>query len=225
MSIACTKSVHRNGSRCRPDHSFRIATRNVRCGTEEVADLLSQEQLGRVNENEAAKKQIEKAIRITEEEKDKLTEEEVDKLVEAVLDEQRFTLTGLTYLRDLSKNGDDSGRQGSGMESGLHRTSAWATEVRRFRLQSSRRSTRCTLSFWDWCSVSLGRFMANRGIEPSTPVKFSLGLVQLGLGFGVFWWGSHALPTATAWSPSAGCSSATCFTPPVNCASRPSAWA
>ena len=29
-----------------------------------------------------------------------------------------------------------------------------------------------------------------RGWEPSTPVKFSLGLLQLGLGFGVFWYGT-----------------------------------
>jgi POT family proton-dependent oligopeptide transporter len=34
---------------------------------------------------------------------------------------------------------------------------------------------------WTW----LGR----RGLEPSTPVKFGLGLVQLGAGFGAFWQG------------------------------------
>lgn len=28
------------------------------------------------------------------------------------------------------------------------------------------------------------------GLEPSTPVKFSLGLLQLGLGFGAFWYGA-----------------------------------
>jgi POT family proton-dependent oligopeptide transporter len=33
---------------------------------------------------------------------------------------------------------------------------------------------------WAWLGV--------RGLEPSTPVKFSLGLVQLGLGFGVLWY-------------------------------------
>lgn len=30
--------------------------------------------------------------------------------------------------------------------------------------------------------------LSRRGLEPSTPVKFSLGLLQLGLGFAVFWW-------------------------------------
>jgi len=35
----------------------------------------------------------------------------------------------------------------------------------------------------------LWSFLAARGLEPSTPVKFSLGLLQLGLGFGAFWYG------------------------------------
>jgi POT family proton-dependent oligopeptide transporter len=33
--------------------------------------------------------------------------------------------------------------------------------------------------------------LAARGLEPSTPVKFSLGLLQLGLGFGAFWYGAQ----------------------------------
>ncbi len=35
---------------------------------------------------------------------------------------------------------------------------------------------------WGWMNV--------RGIEPSTPVKFALGLIQLGLGFACFWYGA-----------------------------------
>jgi len=35
---------------------------------------------------------------------------------------------------------------------------------------------------WGWLGA--------RGIEPSTPVKFALGLAQLGLGFGAFWYGA-----------------------------------
>jgi POT family proton-dependent oligopeptide transporter len=34
--------------------------------------------------------------------------------------------------------------------------------------------------------------MAARGLEPSTPVKFALGLLQLGAGFGVLWLGAEA---------------------------------
>jgi POT family proton-dependent oligopeptide transporter len=39
--------------------------------------------------------------------------------------------------------------------------------------------------------TALWTMLANRGLEPSTPVKFSLGLLQLGLGFGVFWYGAQ----------------------------------
>ncbi len=34
-------------------------------------------------------------------------------------------------------------------------------------------------------------FLAKRGWEPSTPVKFSLGLLQVGLGFAAFWYGAQ----------------------------------
>jgi POT family proton-dependent oligopeptide transporter len=37
----------------------------------------------------------------------------------------------------------------------------------------------------------LWSFLAARGREPSTPVKFALGLLQLGLGFGAFWYGAQ----------------------------------
>ena len=36
----------------------------------------------------------------------------------------------------------------------------------------------------------LWTLLAGRGWEPSTPVKFALGLLQLGLGMGVFWYGT-----------------------------------
>lgn len=39
--------------------------------------------------------------------------------------------------------------------------------------------------------TSLWTFLGKRGLEPSTPVKFSLGLLQLGLGFAAFWYGAQ----------------------------------
>jgi len=38
---------------------------------------------------------------------------------------------------------------------------------------------------------ALWTFLGTRGLEPSTPVKFSLGLMQLGLAFGAFWYGAQ----------------------------------
>ncbi|HHO54108.1 MAG TPA: hypothetical protein ENK18_25365, partial [Deltaproteobacteria bacterium] len=37
---------------------------------------------------------------------------------------------------------------------------------------------------------ALWLFLGSRGAEPSTPVKFSLGLLQLGMGFAVLWYGA-----------------------------------
>ena len=39
--------------------------------------------------------------------------------------------------------------------------------------------------------TALWGYLGKRGIEPSTPVKFSLGLFQLGLGFGGFRYGAQ----------------------------------
>jgi POT family proton-dependent oligopeptide transporter len=40
--------------------------------------------------------------------------------------------------------------------------------------------------------TALWGFLGKRGLEPSTPVKFALGLLQLGLGFGAFWYGAQS---------------------------------
>jgi proton-dependent oligopeptide transporter, POT family len=39
--------------------------------------------------------------------------------------------------------------------------------------------------------TGLWGFLGKRGLEPSTPVKFGLGLLQIGLGFGAFWYGAQ----------------------------------
>ena len=48
--------------------------------------------------------------------------------------------------------------------------------------------------------TALWAFLGARGLEPSTPVKFSLGLLQLGLGFGVALVRRPESPTRAAWS-------------------------
>lgn len=48
--------------------------------------------------------------------------------------------------------------------------------------------------------TALWGFLAARKMEPSTPVKFSLGLIQLGLGFVAFWYGAaHADSRGMVW--------------------------
>jgi POT family proton-dependent oligopeptide transporter len=40
--------------------------------------------------------------------------------------------------------------------------------------------------------TGLWDFLGRRGLEPGAPVKFALGLLQLGLGFGAFWYGAQS---------------------------------
>lgn len=40
--------------------------------------------------------------------------------------------------------------------------------------------------------TAIWNFLGARGLEPSTPFKFALGLLQLGLGFVSVWWGAQA---------------------------------
>ncbi len=40
-------------------------------------------------------------------------------------------------------------------------------------------------------ATALWGYLGSRGREPSTPLKFALGLLQLGLGFGAFWYGTQ----------------------------------
>ena len=47
---------------------------------------------------------------------------------------------------------------------------------------------------------ALWSFLGSRGLEPSTPVKFALGIIQLGLGFGALWYGTqHATDRGMVW--------------------------
>lgn len=47
---------------------------------------------------------------------------------------------------------------------------------------------------------ALWGFLGSRGLEPNTPVKFSLGLIQLGMGFLALWFGStHCDPRGMVW--------------------------
>jgi POT family proton-dependent oligopeptide transporter len=43
--------------------------------------------------------------------------------------------------------------------------------------------------------TALWGFLGARGLEPSAPAKFALGLLQLGLGFGAIWYGAQTADT------------------------------
>jgi dipeptide/tripeptide permease len=168
--------------------------------------LLTQEQLGQVNENLQFKIQIERAIRAEEKAKGKLSSEDVDKLVRAVVDNQRFTMTGLTYLRAAAGRAEAPAKDQLAAAAGAE--SQAADKVVEWKVAPTNVGMGCggsevpasifqavnpiyILVFGLVFSV-LWSVLANAGLEPSTPVKFSMGLIQLGLGFAAFWWGAQS---------------------------------
>ena len=157
--------------------------------------LLTQEQLGRMNGNSAARQQIEQAIRSEEqrkaaEENKTVNAQHVDELVQAVLKENRFTMTGLLYLQRAA------GRPEAPL---TDKVLEWKVESSNVGMgiaddempASVFQSVNAIFIVLFGMAVSfVWSFLAARGLEPSTPVKFSLGLIQLGLGFAAFWWGA-----------------------------------
>jgi POT family proton-dependent oligopeptide transporter len=153
--------------------------------------LLTQEQLGQINSAPGAQARIEQAIREEEKKKEKLSREETDNLVRDVLSDDRFTLTGLTYLRAAAARPDAS-------EQDL----VWEWKVTPENVGMGYGGSEIPASIFQAVNPIyillfglvfsiLWSVLANVGLEPSTPVKFSLGLMQLGLGFGAFWWGAQ----------------------------------
>ena len=115
-----------------------------------------------------------------------------EKTVDAVKKDQRLTMTGLTYLREYATNPvinattDEKiidwqySKQNIGMSVG-------GSEVPASVFQSV--NPILILIFGLVFSLLWG-YLSSKGMEPSTPVKFALGLIQLGLGFACFWWGA-----------------------------------
>jgi POT family proton-dependent oligopeptide transporter len=159
--------------------------------------LLSQAQLGRVNGNGAARRQIEDAIRREEarkaaEQQKTLDSRQVDALVGAVIGEERFTITGLTYLRKAAAHADALAAakvlEWSVVPSNVGMGLGGA-EIPASVFQSV---NPIYIMIFGLAFSVLWSGLAARGCEPSTPVKFSLGLLQLGLGFAAFWWGAKS---------------------------------
>jgi dipeptide/tripeptide permease len=168
---------------------FRIpfATRDAEL---RALPLLSQEQLGRRYDNPAMTRQIETAIRSEEKEKANKTQEEIKKLVDTVGKKDILTMTSLTYLREAALRDSTRPEEQSvewvvnGENVGM---AVGGSEIPAPVFQSV--NPIYILIFGILFSALWG-FLAVRGLEPSTPFKFALGLLQLGLAFAAFWYGA-----------------------------------
>jgi POT family proton-dependent oligopeptide transporter len=157
--------------------------------------LLSQEQLGHRYGNNSLTDQIVATARSEEKEKQKKTSEEIDSIVGALRNDNVLTMTSLTYLREaaLRENaGPDQQKvewvvtpENVGMAVG-------GAEIPAGVFQSI---NPIYILLFGVVFSALWGFLSVRGLEPSTPFKFALGLFQLGLAFVAFWYGAHAADT------------------------------
>jgi POT family proton-dependent oligopeptide transporter len=161
--------------------------------------LLGQEQLGYVNAHasylplleKAVRADAEKAIAAKETDEAKAKErEKTEKLVVKLNEDQRITMTALSALRSQAGNdkaaADDKvvtwtvAKEHVGMGLGM-------AEIPASEFQAA---NPIFILLFGLVFSALWTWLGSRKLEPSTTVKFSLGLLQLGLGFGVLWWGA-----------------------------------
>lgn len=151
--------------------------------------LLTQEQIGHRNASPSMKPRIGEAIRIEEKRKGNLTEREVDQLVDSATREDRLTMSGLTYLRAAAAAPGGSVTlqwmvtpDNLGMAIGGSESPASVFQA----------VNPVYILLFGIAFSALWTFLGRIDLEPSTPLKFSLGLLQLGLGFGAFWYGAQS---------------------------------
>ena len=177
--------------------TFRVA---LKAGdAERDFPLLGQEQLGHKNADPAMKAAIVKEIRREQAKKaaeldgDKLTKLNADyaELVTNIQKYEVLTMTGLTYLRNAVRKEEitDAARtivwtlapENVGMAYG-------GAEIPASEFQAI---NPIYILVFGLFFTALWAFLGKRGRDPSAPVKFAFGLLQLGLGFGALWYGAN----------------------------------
>ncbi|MCB9592971.1 MAG: MFS transporter [Sandaracinaceae bacterium] len=160
--------------------------------------LLSQEQLGMANGNPAMNEQIARAIRAVEAhrnvnrgEDDRVSDAQMEALAEAVRESDTFTMTGLTYLRaaqDPELGVEDIAVVEWEVTEGNVGMGLGASEIPASEYQAA---NPIYIILFGLPFSALWAFLATRKRDPSTPVKFALGIAQLAIGFGIFYWGAQ----------------------------------
>jgi len=158
-------------------------------------EYLSQEYLGHVNATASFRGQVEKSIRAVEgaKEPDKqMKPEELAETIEQVNTYPTVTMTALTYLREAAKNEkatvEDKVVEWTFDKSAVGEIGLGGSEVPASVYQSV---NAIYIMIFGLVFTALWGFLGARGLEPSTPVKFSLGLLQLGAGFALLYVGAQ----------------------------------
>lgn len=157
--------------------------------------LLSQEQLGFINADTSMWRTLREAMLLVEHHRNKtrenpLSDTQVLQAYEALKKEGIFTLTALTYLREAAALSPDERFQTVQWlitEQNIGMGIAYA-EVPASEFQAA---NPIYILLFGLLFSALWNYLEKRGRDPSAPVKFSLGLLQLGAGFLLFWLGTH----------------------------------
>ncbi len=150
-------------------------------------EFLTQEYLGHENADPGFADKLRTAISGVENAKDeaaRMSAEDLEKTIDAVTSMKKLTMTGLTYLREYAKSegaglADKSVKWQYTSES-VGRLGIGGREIPASVFQSV---NPIYIMIFGLIFSALWSFLGNRGMEPSTPVKFAFGLIQLGLGF------------------------------------------
>lgn len=172
--------------------TFRLVAENE---NNKGLDFFSQEFLGHENGTDANNALIEKAIRgvNNSREPDKqMDAEELAETIQEVLSQEKLTMTALTYLREFSKTeeaGDeDKLFEWKFTEENVGKLGLGGSEVPASVFQSV---NAIYIMIFGLIFTALWTFLGTKGLEPSTPVKFAMGLLQLGLGFLCLYFGAQ----------------------------------
>ena len=173
-------------------NSLRLVAANEQNKDQEY---LSQEYLGHENGSDGFAARLEAAIRGVEngkEESKKMSPEELAETIEKVTTHPTLTMTGLTYLREYAKS--DAATDADKSVDWTYTTENVGTvglggnEVPASVFQAV---NAIYIMIFGLVFTALWGWLGSRGLEPSTPVKFGLGLVQLGLGFAMLYFGAQ----------------------------------
>jgi proton-dependent oligopeptide transporter, POT family len=154
--------------------------------------FLSQEYLGHSNDSVQAKELIARAIRMMEAKKEshkQASPQELDALIAETIASPVMTMTALTYLREYAKSGD-APLEDRQIEWVYNAASVGVLGVDGQEIPASffQAVNAIYIILFGLLFSMLWAWMGN--YEPSTAVKFAMGLIQLGMGFGCLWLGA-----------------------------------
>lgn len=158
-------------------------------------EYFSQEFLGHTNGSTKVSAQIEKAMRQVEGRKDpskRMSEEKLAATVGDLQKEPKMTMTAMTYLREFAKTEEatdqDKVMEWTFTEENVGKIGLGGAEIPASVFQAV---NSIYIIIFGLVLTALWGFLGARGWEPSTPVKFSLGLLQVGLGFSMLYFGAQ----------------------------------